>query len=488
MQTRYGKKFTIESYTENPKIFDAYIPYIKKNTDWYPKKIKTHLLFMLPQAVAAIGGVATKSPEGFKTSATIFRDGYLYWSYDPRDFRRMGNFLFQQSQKDPLWINRYLADFRRSSKKLQRVIAQVQCNALPTTAKKLRVLVVHLFNALLDAQSYGYITEATTITLRKYWIIDYLKKLAPNLSSEEIQALAHPVADSFLKHFYSSLHIARSQKDFSNVLKKYYWIKGSYWSQPALSVATLMDEKKKHRHIEKDKKVSKRSLIEKATNPTRLKRFVHLLEALITLQDERKENAMRMNYALYRVARHTHTLFPRWSINDILSFSPLELLAFLDGKMQESYKKTVRQRNKKSAWVFGREGYTLRIDSRAIKVITQILKPKSTDAIKGFTANAGTVRGRVKVILSEMDFKKMKKGDILVTSMTRPEFMPVLRKASAFVTNEGGITCHAAIISREMNIPCIIGTKVATEVLHDGDLVEVNANSGVVKKIKNTHG
>ena len=68
--------------------------------------------------------------------------------------------------------------------------------------------------------------------------------------------------------------------------------------------------------------------------------------------------------------------------------------------------------------------------------------------------------------------------------MTRPEFLPLLRQAKAIITDEGGLTCHAAIISRELGIPCIIGTKMATRILKDGDLVEVDANKGIVRKIK----
>ncbi|OGI35302.1 MAG: hypothetical protein A2407_02495 [Candidatus Moranbacteria bacterium RIFOXYC1_FULL_44_8] len=78
----------------------------------------------------------------------------------------------------------------------------------------------------------------------------------------------------------------------------------------------------------------------------------------------------------------------------------------------------------------------------------------------------------------------MKKGDILVTTMTTPDYIVALRKASAVVTDEGGMTCHAAIVSRELKIPGIVATKIATKVLHDGDLVEVRANHGVVKILK----
>jgi len=78
----------------------------------------------------------------------------------------------------------------------------------------------------------------------------------------------------------------------------------------------------------------------------------------------------------------------------------------------------------------------------------------------------------------------MQDGDILISSMTTPDMVPIMKKAAAFVTDEGGITCHAAIVSREMKKPCIIGTKIATKILHDGQLVEVDANRGIVKIIK----
>lgn len=104
--------------------------------------------------------------------------------------------------------------------------------------------------------------------------------------------------------------------------------------------------------------------------------------------------------------------------------------------------------------------------------------------IKGQIANIGLVKGKAKIITGPKDFPKMKKGEILVAHMTTPEFIPVLKKAIAFVTDEGGITCHAAIISRELNIPCVIGTKNATKVLNDNDFVEVDANNGLIKIIK----
>lgn len=108
----------------------------------------------------------------------------------------------------------------------------------------------------------------------------------------------------------------------------------------------------------------------------------------------------------------------------------------------------------------------------------------SVKEIKGMIAQMGCVKGIVKIVLNVRETAKVQKGDILVTYMTSPDFLQAMKKAAAFVTNEGGLTCHAAIIARELKKPCIIGTKIATKVLHDGDWVEVDANKGIVKIIK----
>jgi phosphohistidine swiveling domain-containing protein len=100
--------------------------------------------------------------------------------------------------------------------------------------------------------------------------------------------------------------------------------------------------------------------------------------------------------------------------------------------------------------------------------------------LRGEVANQGIVRARVRKVLRKEQVPDVRQGEVLVAEMTHPDFLPALKKAVAIVTDEGGITCHAAIVSRELKKPCIIGTKIATQVLHDGDLVEVDAERGVV--------
>lgn len=117
------------------------------------------------------------------------------------------------------------------------------------------------------------------------------------------------------------------------------------------------------------------------------------------------------------------------------------------------------------------------------KIITEQSQQKQAE-LKGVAAYPGKVSGKVRIILDPLNVKTFDEKDILVTGMTRPEFMNVIKKASAIITDVGGILCHAAITAREMKIPCVVGTAVATKVLKDGDMVEVDADKGLVKIIK----
>jgi len=104
--------------------------------------------------------------------------------------------------------------------------------------------------------------------------------------------------------------------------------------------------------------------------------------------------------------------------------------------------------------------------------------------IKGTVARRGKVTGQVRLVFFSEDIIRVKKGEILVTTMTRPDMIVGMEKAAAFVTDQGGMLSHAAIIAREMGKPCIVGTKIATHILKDGDLVEVDAEKGIVKLLK----
>lgn len=108
---------------------------------------------------------------------------------------------------------------------------------------------------------------------------------------------------------------------------------------------------------------------------------------------------------------------------------------------------------------------------------------KNISQLYGNSAFGGKVSGVVKVVLLNREIGKVNKGDILVADMTSPDYVTAMKKSAAVITDEGGITCHAAITARELKIPCVIGTKIATKVLKDGDKIEVDADSGVINII-----
>ncbi len=114
------------------------------------------------------------------------------------------------------------------------------------------------------------------------------------------------------------------------------------------------------------------------------------------------------------------------------------------------------------------------------KVEGETIQTTIAPIMEGLAAALGVVTGIVKVVPEIEDIEKVTKGDILVTRMTSPSWVPVMKKASGIITNEGGRTCHAAIVSRELGIPCVVGTSNATEVLKDGMEVTIDGFNGKV--------
>ncbi len=168
----------------------------------------------------------------------------------------------------------------------------------------------------------------------------------------------------------------------------------------------------------------------------------------------------------------------------IIFYHYKELVAMLLGKIIKIPDRSVFVKGKFS------KGKDI-LGKRAEKIIKQLEEiNRGVRELKGSAGNKGCYRGKVRHIEFSLEtdyireIKKMRKGEVLVSVTTGPEMILACQKAGAIITDEGGITSHAAIVSRELKIPSVIGTKIATEVLKDGDLVEVDADRGVVRIIK----
>ena len=216
------------------------------------------------------------------------------------------------------------------------------------------------------------------------------------------------------------------------------------------------------------------------------KMLFNFIQTIIRLRDERKDLLAKSSLIIFKIAQNffkkadvSENLIYFYRVDELLNgtnylqHNKIELknrlngysvLVNYNGLIEEEYNSFNQTKNKLEKFYFRRQEKIL-----GNKVIGQ-------------TGSPGKVQGVAKVIMNISKEKdKFIEGDILVTGMTRPEFVHLMKKSSAIITDEGGITSHAAIISRELKKPCIIGTKIATQVLHDGDLVEVDADKGVVR-------
>lgn len=161
-----------------------------------------------------------------------------------------------------------------------------------------------------------------------------------------------------------------------------------------------------------------------------------------------------------------------------------ELINYLKkGKMIEE--EMLKARSVLSALYFenGRQHLLLGNDVKNIVDVITHVHCQDKDSLHGQCAYKGKSRGICRIIHNPAEVKEFNEGDILVTGMTRPDFLPLIRLAAAVVVDGGGILSHAAIIARELKKPCLIGTEVATRFFKDGDMVEVDAGRGTVIKI-----
>jgi pyruvate,water dikinase len=131
-------------------------------------------------------------------------------------------------------------------------------------------------------------------------------------------------------------------------------------------------------------------------------------------------------------------------------------------------------------WAYA-DGKLYCLQARPITTLPSPEPKAGSVLLSGLGASPGRASGRVRILKSPADSDKLKTGEILVAAMTTPDWVPVLRRAAGLITDGGGMTCHAAIVSRELRIPCVVGTRTATKILRDGELVTLDGSKGQVE-------
>lgn len=229
---------------------------------------------------------------------------------------------------------------------------------------------------------------------------------------------------------------------------------------------------------------AKKKIIKELELDKEIVRKLYFFNSLTNLRDDRKKFQLISNHFLLDIVNKISKKY-NIAIKDLVKLVISELGELLSGNIKILDKLKNRDRDGLVFTAPTKNDYIQIIEKVKAKEYFEIIENSMVASeIKGMTAFGGKVVGTVKIVNKNEDFVKIEEGDVLVTAMTRPEFLPIMKKAIAIVTDEGGITCHAAIVSRELGIPCIIGSQVATKILNDGDLVFVNADHGLVKIIK----
>ena len=305
------------------------------------------------------------------------------------------------------------------------------------------------------------------------------------LSEEEVQILVTPKVPSYLTQWARALEELRSGAiDRQELSRRFFWYATDYWQFSELSDEFIDAElAKHHEEVFVSPEEEQRAILERyglLENP------LATFEELTTWRDIRKRLNYTGLYALMKILRET---LGRSGITPELASAVLPHQApdLFSGNLSEDQLRSQFEDGVLFHMDASEEGHFL-FGSDAVAAweeIDVLARGEEQTELRGMTASRGKATGRVRIVphIANQNAALMQPGDILVTSMTRPEFVPLMRIAGAIVTNEGGITSHAAIVSRELGKPCIIGTKTATTLLREGESIEVDADAGVIRRV-----
>ncbi len=198
--------------------------------------------------------------------------------------------------------------------------------------------------------------------------------------------------------------------------------------------------------------------------------------ALVTREIKPKEIAIE---PLEDGGTVTRTLSGDEAMRPVLDDSEVHVVAELGIRIERHYGSP-----QDTEWALDEDGEAWMLQSRPVTSVggapAEGERPSGEPLVRGLGAAPGRASGQVRVLASLAEAGKLGEGDVLVAHMTTPDWVPLMRRAAAIVTDSGGMTCHAAIVSRELGLPCVVGTGEATSKLRDGELVTVDATHGTV--------
>jgi phosphoenolpyruvate synthase/pyruvate phosphate dikinase len=310
-------------------------------------------------------------------------------------------------------------------------------------------------------------------------------------SDEEERSFAEVVSSARM----NGIDAPATQKAIRQFSERYIWFPFEYGGPEIYDVPTVTKRVQNELAQKNDKETTKTSrqelqkeVIKKYDLSDEVVRHFSFLQTIALLQDDRKAINAEACYYVNKLVLEKLERASGVSVN-LLRFVDTDLLTeYATHKDVEAFKAQLEKRletlvilenDTSTTFIEGARDAAAFLDQKSVPWRDTESSAKSE--FKGQSAYPGKVRGTARLLRHSGEGEKLKDGEILVTYMTTPDFVPLMRRAVAVITEEGGITSHAAIVARELKKPCIIGTKHAMATLHDGDKVEVDADRGVVK-------
>ncbi len=474
---------------------------------WYHQRFDGCLLLLESIAQSEIRNESKKRDCGKGIRVCFFKNGRADWYIDMEDIRRISLNIMKLAEVNPN-ISKDLikgwedADERFYSKCLE--IGKLDLKKL--SDKELIELFIEFKEIGFDRFSSSSIIDGFALGT-DIIIADKIKEILEEKEMDDkfpeiFSVLSAPVHQSFINVAeIDLLKIAllvksgKGEKEMKDYVKKYFWSRNNYFDAFVLEEDFFLKEIKEtidsgrdiNEEIEKIKgtpernKVAKEKLIKKLELDPYLVTLLTISEDFTFWQDERKRATYWNANYMFMLAEEIGKRFG-FSLDEMKFISMDEISNFLEKVVGKS---EVKERVKECVTYWDDDGVEVITNIEKIRDLKELILGNQDHSgikeINGLCASVGKVVGRVKICKSATEVGKVKKGDILVAIMTRPDYVVGMKKAAAIVTEEGGVTSHAAIVSRELGIPCVIGTKIATKVLKDGDLVEVDADRGIVR-------
>ncbi|MEK7652119.1 MAG: PEP-utilizing enzyme [Patescibacteria group bacterium] len=314
-----------------------------------------------------------------------------------------------------------------------------------------------LYEPLTLIMSYIWLTHGFEHVYKKRLYKEVPKYIKGDID-KYIGDISFPIKKNAHHHLEEAL---RSKQPLEQIRERWGWIKARDGFSDIFTIKELALERKKL-------KGTKHSTFKKIRVPKALQSLAKVSQELVYLRTLRTD----VLYELMYLARPT--------LNEVAKLYKIPFKSLRDYAVWD----LVQGKLKK--YLYTPDLSAISVGKDFVLLDHPILKDRygKMDSIKGLIANKGFAVGRAKIVKIAHEIGKVKKGDILFAPTTFPSFIMGMKRAAAFVTDEGGITSHAAITAREMKKPCVIGTQIGTKVFKDGDLIEVDANNGIVRKVK----